>query len=104
MGLAPHEEELGKMDTLRSITYAHVYCWICLSMGVCLMKVFCDCTPVADKNHVTFSSKSPRSPVPSPKIRYVGLVSSCLGSGSTLPVGFIASCLSSGGTVVELSR
>ena len=68
------------------------------------MKASCDRTPVADKNRVTFSSKSPWSPVPSPKIRYVGLVSSCLGSGSTLPVGFITSCLSSGGTVVELSR
>ena len=28
VGLAPHEEELGKMNTLWSTTYTHEYCWI----------------------------------------------------------------------------
>ena len=73
-------------------------------MGGCLKIASCWPTPFADKNCVIFSSKSPQSPAPSPKIRRVGLVSSCLGLGSTLPVGFITSCLSSGGMVVELSH
>ena len=86
VGLAPHEEELGQnervvVNSLLMHSLANP-----VGEGGLTMIASSGCTSIADKNLVTFSSKSPRSPAPSPKIRCVRLVSTGCGTDSTFPV------------------